>query len=165
MSGQLDFEAMHEEYLNKQEIKFNYQPNVLQSFRGSSTLESIDAEDLNTARANAIQKRIRGEQTKQSIKVILVIFEIMTLNRRIGDFQTLRALTMLCRKLHKTLDPNKIMYFISEQQRLNLYIYKSNVYTLKQFKFLQNVLNQHQEERKQDYTAADLTEDSLVEMY
>jgi hypothetical protein len=74
----------------------------------------------------------------------------MASNRRIGDFASLNALTRLCRKLNKTLDHNKVLFFMSEQQRYNLYVYKSKVYSDKQLRFLQTVINQHQEESKQD---------------
>lgn len=72
---------MQEEYLNRQEILSKYNPSVLKSFRGSSSLETIDPNAILTARQNAIDKRRRGEMVKMSIKVIQIIFEVMACNR------------------------------------------------------------------------------------
>lgn len=122
VTGKLDFDSMQEEYLSRSETLAKYNPNVLKSFRGASSLETIDPLAIMTARQNAIDKRRRGEMAKKAIKVIQIVFEGMARNRLLGDFTTLHRLTLLCRRLYRTLDHNKVLFFLSEDQRLRLYV-------------------------------------------
>lgn len=66
----------------------------------------------------------------------------MVTNRYLGDFDTMLRLTMLCRKLHKCLDLNRAILYISEEQRYNLYLKKARVYTPSSLKKVEDAIKQ-----------------------
>ena len=95
-----------------------------------------------TARQEAQIKRIKGEQSKKAIKVCELVFERMVVNRMLADFDSMLRLTMLCRKLHKSLDLNKALLYISEDQRYNLYLRKASVFSPAMLKKVDDAIKQ-----------------------